>query len=84
MNGISGKYPASLSKIIRQIALDALILTDNGEALYRYATEHQLTVNEVIYYQNAYEYGGDASLGYVRNPDIIPPDLARRAQIIST
>lgn len=63
---------------IRKIALDALALTDD-EAFYSYAEAHQLTVNEVAYYLNAYEYGGDTGLEAVRNPDIIPPDVARQA-----
>lgn len=29
------------------------------------------------YYLNAYEYGGDAGLEAIRNPDIIPPDIAK-------
>jgi hypothetical protein len=64
---------------IRQIALDALALTDDDDAFDTYAEAHQLTVNEVAYYLNAYEYGGDAGLEAIRNPDIIPPDVARPA-----
>jgi hypothetical protein len=65
---------------MRQIALDAMAFEeDDGDAFYDYAEEHNLTVSEVAYYLNAYEYGGDAGLGAIRNLDIIPPDLARRA-----
>jgi hypothetical protein len=36
-------------------------------------------VNEVACYLNAYEYGGEAGLEAIRNPDIIPPDVERGA-----
>lgn len=64
---------------MRRIALDALEFKDEDAAFYRYAAQHDLTVNEVAYYLNAYEYGGDAGLEAIRNPDIIPPELARRS-----
>jgi hypothetical protein len=65
---------------MRQIALDAMAFEEEDEdAFYNYAEEHDLTVNEVVYYLNAYEYGGDAGVEAIRNPDIIPPDMARRA-----
>jgi hypothetical protein len=65
---------------MRQIALDAMALEeDDDDAFYDYAEEHALTVNEVAYYLNAYEYGGEAGLEAIRNPDIIPPDVARGA-----
>ena len=65
---------------MRQIALDAMAFEeDDAEAFYDYAEEHDLTVNEVAYYLNAYEYGDDAGLEAIRNPDIIPPDVARMA-----
>jgi hypothetical protein len=64
---------------MRQIALDALAFADNDEAFYTYAAEHRLTVNEVVNYLNAYEYGGEAGLEAIRNPDIIPPEVARQA-----
>ncbi|MEA3377916.1 MAG: DUF3024 domain-containing protein [Chloroflexota bacterium] len=63
---------------MRRIAEDAMAFEDDGE-FYTYAEEHQLTVNEVVYYLNAYEAGGDVGLEAIRNPDIIPPDEARRA-----
>jgi hypothetical protein len=63
---------------MRRIAQDALQFEDDS-AFYTYAEEHHLTVNEVAYYLNAYEAGGDAGLEAIRNPDIIPPDLARGA-----
>jgi hypothetical protein len=62
---------------MRRIALDAMELDD--DSFYTYAAEHDLTVNEVAYYLNAYESGGDAGLEAIRNPDIIPPDVARGA-----
>ena len=63
---------------MRQVAEDALRFEDDGE-FYTYAEQHQLTVDEVAYYLNAYEAGGDAGLEAIRNPDIIPPDAARGA-----
>lgn len=64
---------------MRRIALDAMSLKDDDAAFYTYAAEHKLTVNEVAYYLNAYETGGEAGLQAIRNPDIIPPDVARMA-----
>jgi len=63
---------------MRRVAEDALRFEDDGD-FYTYAEEHRLTVNEVVYYLNAYEAGGDAGLEAIRNPDIIPPDVARAA-----
>jgi hypothetical protein len=63
---------------MRRVALDALQFED-ADDFYTYAEDHQLTVNEVAYYLNAYEAGGDAGLEAIRNPDIIPPDVARGA-----
>jgi hypothetical protein len=62
---------------MRRIARDAMELEDHG--FYTYAREHDIPVNEIVYYLNAYEAGGDAGLEAIRNPDIIPPDVARRA-----
>ena len=64
---------------MRRIALDAMEFGDDSAAFYTYATEHNLTVNEVVYYLNAYEYDSEAGLRAIRNPDIIPPDVARQA-----
>ena len=64
---------------MRRIALDAVGFKDDDAAFYAYADQHHLTVNEVAYYLNAYEYGGEAGLEAIRNPDIIPPEVARRA-----
>ena len=64
---------------MRRIALDAIEFKDDDAAFYAYADEHNLTVNEVAYYLNAYEAGGEAGLEAIRNPDIIPPDVARAA-----
>jgi len=64
---------------MRRVALDAMEFGDNGAALAAYATEHDLTVNEVVYYLNAYEYGGETGLQAIHNPDIIPPHVARQA-----
>jgi hypothetical protein len=64
---------------MRRIALDVMQLGDDDEAFYDYAAEHNLTVNEVVYYLNAYEAGGDAGLQAIRVPDIIPREVARRA-----
>ena len=62
---------------MRKIALDALKLDDQG--FYTYARKHKISVNEIVYYLNAYEAGGDVGLQAIRAPDIIPPDIARRA-----
>ena len=64
---------------MRRIALDAMEFKDDDAAFYTYADEHNLSVNEVAYYLNAYETGGEAGLEAIRNPDIIPPDVARMA-----
>jgi hypothetical protein len=65
---------------MRRIAQDAMRFGDDDAAFYDYAAQHKLTVNEVIYYLNAYEAGGDEALRALRAPDIIPPDVARRAR----
>ncbi|MCL4304060.1 MAG: DUF3024 domain-containing protein [Anaerolineae bacterium] len=64
---------------MRQIALDAQKLGDDWEAFAKYAAKHQLTINEAVYYLNAYEYGGEVGLRAIHAPDIIPPDVAREA-----
>ena len=64
---------------MRRITLDAMEFGDDSAAFYTYAAEHNLTVNEVVYYLNAYDYGGEAGLQAIRNPDIIPPDIASAA-----
>ena len=64
---------------MRRIALDAMEFGDDDAAFYTYAAEHHLTANEVAYYLNAYEYGGEAGLRALHAPDIIPPDVARGA-----
>jgi hypothetical protein len=64
---------------MRRIALDAMQFKDDDAAFYAYAEEHDLTVNEVIYYLNAYETGGEAGLRAIHNPDIAPPDIAHMA-----
>ena len=63
--------------VMGRIAQDAMQLDDSG--FQPYADEHDLTVDEVVYYLNAYEYGGEAGLQAIRNPDIIPSGVARRA-----
>jgi len=64
---------------MRQIATEVMQLGEDDEALYIYAAEHKLTVNQVVYYFNAYQYGGDSGLQAIHNPDIIPPDVAQGA-----
>lgn len=65
---------------MRRIATDIMQLDqEDDDALYSYAAEHQLTVNEAVYYLNAYQFGGDAGLRAIRNPEIIPPEVARSA-----
>lgn len=64
---------------MRRIALDALAFEDDDAAFTAYADEQGLTINEVAYYLNAYEHGGDAGLRAIHNPDIIPSDVARQA-----
>jgi hypothetical protein len=65
---------------MRRIARDAARFDEDDDAEYwNYAAEHNLTANEVVYYLNAYEAGGDAGLEAIRNPDIIPAPVARRA-----
>ena len=48
---------------MRQTALDAMQFKDDDAAFYDYAEEHDFTVNEVAYYLNAYEHGGEAGTG---------------------
>ena len=67
---------------MRQIALDALKLDDQG--FYTYARKHKIPINKIVYYFNVYEAGGDVGLQAVRAPDIIPPEVARRAIRIIT
>lgn len=64
---------------MRRIALDAMEFGDDSWAFDEYAAKHNLTVNEIVYYLNAYEFGGDAGLQAIHAPDIISPDVARRA-----
>ncbi len=64
---------------MRRIAHDALEFKDDAGAFDRYAIEHNLTVNEIVYYLNAYEYGKEEGLQAIRTPDIIPPDTVRQA-----
>jgi hypothetical protein len=64
---------------MRQIAVEAQQLGDDWLAFEKFAAGHGLTVNEVVYYLNAYEYGGEAGLRAIHAPEIIPSDLARRA-----
>jgi hypothetical protein len=64
---------------MQRIALEAIELGDAPWAFHEYAREQGLTVNEVVYYLNAYEYGGVAGLEAIRNLDIIPLDVARGA-----
>ena len=65
---------------MRRIAQDAMCFGDDSAAFYTYADQHKLTVNEIVYYLNAYETGDDEGLHALRAPDIIPPDAARRAR----
>ena len=55
---------------MHRIALDAMEFGDDNAAFYTYAAEHDLTVNEVAYYLNAYEHGGEAGLRAIHAPDI--------------
>jgi hypothetical protein len=64
---------------MRRIALDAMAFKDDDAAFYTYAEKNHLTVDEVVYYLNTYEYGGEAGLQAIHNPDIVTPEVARRA-----
>ena len=65
---------------MQRIAMDALEFADDeGPAFERYAQKNRLTLNEVVYFLNAYEAGGLAGLQAIRNPDIIPADVAQNA-----
>jgi len=63
---------------MRQIAQEVMPIIDDTWELKQYARQHHLTINETVYYFNAYEYGGDDGLEAIRNPDITPPDVARQ------
>jgi hypothetical protein len=63
----------------RSIVQEVTPIIDDDWELERYARQHHLTINEIVYYSNAYEYGGDDELEAIRNPDIIPPEVARQA-----
>jgi hypothetical protein len=69
----------SLEEMRRIAAEVEPFLDDDTSELERYARQNELTINEIVYYANAYEYGGDEGLAAIRNPDIIPEDVARRA-----
>jgi hypothetical protein len=64
---------------MREIALAVEPIVDEIDALVAYASRKQLTINEVVYYLNAWEYGGDAGLEALRNPEILTTERARRA-----
>lgn len=64
---------------MRTIAVEVAAFIDDTAELERYARSHGLTINEIVYYFNAFEYGGDEGLEAIRNPDIIPEDVARDA-----
>ena len=64
---------------MRQIVQEVTPIVDDNWELEQYAHRHHLTINEIVYYFNAHEYGGDDGLEAIRNPDIIPPDMARQA-----
>jgi hypothetical protein len=63
----------------RSIVQEVTPIIDDDWELEQYARRHHLTINEIVYYFNAYEYGGDDGLEAIRNPDIIPPEVARQA-----
>ena len=66
---------------MRRIARDAARFEEDDVSDYwNYAAEHDLTPDEIVYYLNAYEAGGDAGLEAIRNPDIIPTEIARRTK----
>ena len=65
---------------MRRIAQDAMSFGDDDAAFYAYAAERKLTVDEIVYYLNAYEAGGDEGLRALRAPDIIPPEVAHKAR----
>jgi len=64
---------------MRRISTDVAAFIDDTSDLERYARKQGLTINEIVYYFNAYEAGGDEGLEAIRNPDIIPADVARNA-----
>ena len=64
---------------MRSIALEVAAFIDDTDELERYARQHGLTINELVYYFNAFEYGGDEGLEAIRNPDIIPERIAYEA-----
>lgn len=64
---------------MRRVAREAMDRGDDDAALQAYAEAKHLTLNEIFYYWNAYESGGEAGLQAIHNPDIIPPEVARRA-----
>lgn len=64
---------------MKEIALGAMRVQEDDAALYAYAEAQGLTVNEVVYYLNAYEFGAEEGLQALRAPDIIPADVARHA-----
>ena len=63
-----------------RIAQAAMHFGDDPAAFNAYAQDHKLTVNEIVYYLNAYEAGGDVALRALRSPDVIPLDVADRAR----
>ena len=67
-------------EMMRRIAQDAMRFDDDSAAFDAYADRHKLTVDEIVYYLNAYEAGGDEGLHALRAPDVIPLEVARRAR----
>lgn len=69
---------------MRRIAMEVAPFIEDTSDLERYARKQGLTINEIVYYLNAYEAGGDEGLEAIRNPDIIPVDVARHAVKVVT
>lgn len=64
---------------MRRIGQEVTPISDDTSQLEQHAHWYHLTINEIVYHSNAREYGGDKGLEQIRNSDIIPLDVARRA-----
>jgi hypothetical protein len=51
---------------------------DHEMAYLQFADKFDVPINEIVYYLNAYEEGGESGLKAIHKPDIIPEDIAQR------
>lgn len=64
---------------LQRVVSDVLPLRDDVDALNNYAAQHHLTVDDLIMFSDASEFGGNEGLKALVHPDILPQRVARRA-----